>query len=99
MDQPQLLDAHRAAVGYPAGPFLGGGQRRRLAGFYDDYGQTVLTAVSAQRREPTATCPPASTASPPGQAARGGFGEYETDQDWENEMLLWPTELLPRAIR
>ncbi len=29
-----------------------------------------------------------------GPAARDGFDEYRTDQDWENEMLLWPTELV-----
>jgi hypothetical protein len=30
-----------------------------------------------------------------GQAARSGFDEYRTDQDWENVALLWPTELVP----
>ena len=30
-----------------------------------------------------------------GQAARGGFDEYRTDQDWENVAILWPTELVP----
>lgn len=30
-----------------------------------------------------------------GPAARAGFAEYRTDQDWENNMVLWPTELVP----
>jgi len=30
-----------------------------------------------------------------GEAARGGFAEYRTDQDWENVAILWPTELVP----
>ena len=29
-----------------------------------------------------------------GRAARHGFDEFQTDQDWENVMLLWPTELV-----
>ena len=29
-----------------------------------------------------------------GPAARAGFAEYRTDQDWENNMVLWPTELV-----
>lgn len=29
-----------------------------------------------------------------GEAARGGFAEYRTDQDWENVAILWPTELV-----
>ena len=29
-----------------------------------------------------------------GRAARRGFDEFQTDQDWENVMLLWPTELV-----
>ena len=34
-----------------------------------------------------------------GPAARGGFAEYQTDQDWDNDMLLWPTELVPPGDR
>lgn len=30
-----------------------------------------------------------------GEAARAGFAEYRTDQDWENVAILWPTELVP----
>jgi hypothetical protein len=29
-----------------------------------------------------------------GPRARGGFTEFQTDQDWENMLLLYPTELL-----
>jgi hypothetical protein len=29
-----------------------------------------------------------------GPAARAGFAEYRTDQDWENNMVLFPTELV-----
>lgn len=30
-----------------------------------------------------------------GEAARAGFAEWQTNQEWENMMLLYPTELLP----
>ena len=29
-----------------------------------------------------------------GPTARRGMGEYQTDQDWENVLLAWPTEVL-----
>jgi hypothetical protein len=29
-----------------------------------------------------------------GPAARAGFAEYQTDQDWENMLLVYPTEVL-----
>jgi len=31
-----------------------------------------------------------------GEAARSGFAEYRTDQEWENNMLFYPTEVLDR---
>ena len=37
-----------------------------------------------------------------GPAARKGFARYRTDQDWENDLLVWPTEVLspddPRVL-
>jgi hypothetical protein len=60
---------------------------------YNDYEKTLLKAV----RESTAAdgyVPTGLYGFITGSAARDGFAEYRTDQDWENEMLLWPTELL-----
>jgi len=61
--------------------------------FYDEYEKLVLKAV----RESAAAdgyVPTGLYGFLTGKAARAGFEEYSTDQDWENEMLLWPTELV-----
>ncbi|MCP4378210.1 MAG: discoidin domain-containing protein [bacterium] len=34
-----------------------------------------------------------------GPAARRGFSEFHTDQDWENNVLIWPTEVLAMTDR
>lgn len=34
-----------------------------------------------------------------GETARSGFKEYQTDQDWENMLLVYPTETLEPADR
>ena len=60
---------------------------------YNDYEQTVLKAVR-ESAAPDGYVPTGLYGFVTGNAARGGFGEYATDQDWENEMLLWPTELV-----
>lgn len=78
----------------------------RLAGFlgekevaadwlalYNDYEQTVLKAVR-ESAAPDGYVPTGLYGFVTGPAARSGFDEYRTDQDWENEMLLWPTELV-----
>jgi hypothetical protein len=60
---------------------------------YDDYERTVLKAVHDSAAA-DGYVPTGLYGFVTGNAARGGFAEFQTDQDWENEMLLWPTELL-----
>ena len=60
---------------------------------YNSYETTVITAV----RESAASdgyVPTGLYEFITGPDARKGFAEYRTDQDWENGMLLWPTELV-----
>lgn len=61
--------------------------------FHDTYEQLVLKAVR-ESAAPDGYVPTGLYGFITGQAARAGFDEFRTDQDWENEMLLWPTELV-----
>ncbi|MBN8457507.1 MAG: discoidin domain-containing protein [Verrucomicrobia bacterium] len=61
--------------------------------FHDDYEALVLKAVR-DSAAPDGYVPTGLYGFITGEAARGGFAEFRTDQDWENEMLLWPTELV-----
>ena len=62
--------------------------------FYDQFYQTVLTAVRASAA-PDGYVPTGLYDFLTGRVARRDMDEYGTDQDWENDLLLWPTELLP----
>ena len=61
--------------------------------FYDQYEAVVLKSVR-ESAAPDGYVPTGLYGFITGPAARGGFDEFRTDQDWENEMLLWPTELV-----
>jgi hypothetical protein len=60
---------------------------------HDDFEQTLLKAVRASAA-PDDYVPTGLCGFITGDAARAGFGEYRTDQDWENSSILWPTELV-----
>lgn len=62
--------------------------------FHDHYEQLVLKAVR-DSAAPDGYVPTGLYGFITGPAARADFFEFRTDQDWENEMLLWPTELVP----
>jgi hypothetical protein len=61
--------------------------------FHDVYEKLVLKAVR-ENAAPDGYVPTGLYGFLIGKAANIGYEEYHTDQDWENEMLLWPTELL-----
>lgn len=63
-------------------------------GFHDRYETLVLKAVR-DNAAADGYVPTGLYGFVTGEAARSGFPEFSTDQDWENEMLLWPTELVP----
>ena len=60
---------------------------------HDDFEQTLQKAVRASAA-PDGYVPTGLCGFITGNAARTGFGEYQTDQDWENPAILWPTELV-----
>lgn len=61
--------------------------------FLAKYQALVLKAVR-ESADPDGYVPTGLYGFITGRAARHGFDEFRTDQDWENEMLLWPTELV-----
>ncbi|MCP5535015.1 MAG: discoidin domain-containing protein [Akkermansiaceae bacterium] len=61
--------------------------------FHDRYEKLVLKAVRDSAHA-DGYVPTGLYKFITGPAARAGFAEFRTDQDWENEMLLWPTELV-----
>lgn len=61
--------------------------------FHDDYEQKVLKAVR-ESAHADGYVPTGLYDFIIGQKARRGFNDGDCDQDWENEMLLWPTELV-----
>lgn len=60
---------------------------------HDDFEATLLQAVRSSAA-PDGYIPTGLHGFITGNAARAGFGEYATDQDWENPAILWPTELV-----
>jgi F5/8 type C domain len=62
--------------------------------FHDHYERLLLKAVR-DSAAPDGYVPTGLYGFVTGEAARAGFAEFRTDQDWENGMLLWPTELVP----
>lgn len=60
---------------------------------HDDFEKTLLLALKESAAEDHYV-PTGLYGFITGEAARKGFAEYRTDQDWENMMLLWPTELV-----
>jgi hypothetical protein len=66
---------------------------------HDDYQGSVLKALDASAA-PDGYIPTGLYSFITGDAARSGFGEYQTDQDYENMLLAWPSEaLLPTDRR
>jgi len=66
---------------------------REWRAFLATYQALVLKAVR-ESAAPDGYVPTGLYGFVTGESARHGFAEYRTDQDWENEMLLWPTELV-----
>ena len=68
---------------------------------HDSYDAAVRRAVDASTR-PGGWLPTGFYDFVTGPAARAGFGEYQTDQDYDNLMTAWPTEALrpddPRVL-
>jgi hypothetical protein len=65
---------------------------------HDDYQSSVLKALDASVA-PDGYIPTGLYEFITGEAARSGFGEYQTDQDYENMLLAWPGEALPPSDR
>jgi hypothetical protein len=61
---------------------------------HDSFGQALLKAVR-ESAAPDGYVPTGLYGFSTGEAARAGFAEFRTDQDWENVAILWPTELVP----
>lgn len=61
---------------------------------HDSFEKTLLKAVR-ESAAPDGYVPTGLYDFITGEAARGGFAEFRTDQDWENVAILWPTELVP----
>ena len=66
--------------------------------FYNAYEQKVIKAVK-ESAHADGYVPTGLYDFITGPTARRGFAEYRTDQDWENVMLLWPTELVEPGDR
>ena len=66
--------------------------------FYDKYEKQVVKAVR-ESAHADGYVPTGLYDFITGNKARSGFAEYRTDQDWENVMLLWPTELIEPGDR
>lgn len=60
---------------------------------HDSYETAVMKAVDASTR-PDGSLPTGFYDFVTGPAARAGFAEYQTDQDYDNLMTAWPTEAL-----
>jgi hypothetical protein len=60
---------------------------------HDSFEKSLLKAVR-ESAAPDGYVPTGLCGFLTGEAARGGFAEYRTDQDWENVAILWPTELV-----
>jgi hypothetical protein len=60
---------------------------------HDTYEKAVKTAIDASTR-PGDWLPTGFYDFITGPAARAGFAEYQTDQDYDNLMTAWPTEAL-----
>lgn len=60
---------------------------------HDSFERALLTAVR-DSAAPDGYVPTGLCGFLTGEAARAGFAEFRTDQDWENVAILWPTELV-----
>lgn len=60
---------------------------------HDEFEASLLKAVR-ESAAPDGFIPTGLYDMVTGPAARAGFAEYRTDQDWENNMVLFPTELV-----
>lgn len=61
--------------------------------FHDRYEKSVQKAIDVSAR-PNGYLPTGFYDFITGPAARGGFAEYQTDQDYDNLLTAWPTEAL-----
>lgn len=61
--------------------------------FHDSYNKSILVAIEKSKREDN-YLPPGLYDYVTGEEARSGFKEFRTDQDWENMLLIYPTEVL-----
>jgi hypothetical protein len=61
--------------------------------FENEYSKAVIQALQSSALK-DGSVPPGLYAYRTGEAARSGFKEYQTNQDWENMLLAAPTEVL-----
>ncbi|MDR3690404.1 MAG: hypothetical protein P4L46_13570 [Fimbriimonas sp.] len=61
--------------------------------FEEQYSKSIVRALHASAL-PDGSVPPGLYDYKTGNAARAGFKEYQTNQDWENMLLVAPTEVL-----
>ena len=66
---------------------------RAWTALHDGYEAAVLRAIDASAH-PDGYVPTGLFEFITGPKARAGMAEYQTDQDWENALLAWPTEVL-----
>ena len=62
--------------------------------FHEGYKEDILTAIDVSTRHSGGYVPTGLYHFITGEKARKGFAEYRTDQDWENNLLVYPTEVL-----
>jgi hypothetical protein len=61
---------------------------------HNSYEQAILKAIKASAKKDNYV-PTGLYKFITGPKARRGFAEYRTDQDWDNSLLAWPTEVVP----
>ena len=66
---------------------------KRWTQLHKSFEKSVLTAIDASA-DKDGYVPTGLYEFKTGWAARAGFGEYQTNQDWENSFLAWPCEVL-----
>lgn len=70
---------------------------RAWSEFHDSYKKSILEAIYKsvdENKESGGYVPTGLYDFITGPAAREGFHEYQTNQDWENNLLIYPTEVL-----
>jgi len=67
---------------------------RKWSDFHASYNRAVLEAIEISAKKEGGYVPTGLYDFITGPAARKGFREHRTNQDWENNLLIYPTEVL-----